>query len=129
MKKTKPFAHTREQAKRLHKILQTVEDALRDSHRSETDARQLESAIGALFLGQLFGYQVLDIIHSDATRRKYCELLDIIWFRELCPETGPESDRHFVYQETKHVKNFWRAIAGKNDEIPPEILKQKHIIY
>ncbi len=124
---TKPFAHTKEQAERLPKILKTVEDALRDRSRKYTDARQLESAIGALFVGQLFGYRVLDIMHADATRRQYCDLLGIKSFRDLCPETGPESDRHTVYRWAKNVKNFWRAVVGKNSELPPAVRARKHI--
>ena len=124
----KAFAHTRERRDRLPKLLETVEAALLKRRPGLTDGRQLEAAIGALFFGQIFGYRVLDIMHSDRTRRQYCELLGIESFRDVCPEATAESDRHYVYRFAKRSRNFWHAIAGKNAELSREVLSRKHIV-
>lgn len=45
----------------------------------------LESALGALVLGQFFGWRVLKILHNPATYRKYEKVLGIE-FKAVCPE-------------------------------------------
>ncbi len=114
--------------KDLQRVIEIADSALRLRRKGLTDGRQLESAIGAMFLGLLFGYRVLEIMHNYRTRRRYCELLGISSFRDICPSVGSESDRHHVYRIAKSVKNFWRAIAGENKELPRELLEKKNAL-
>src|SRR3712207_4064893 len=52
----------------------------------------LESAIGALLIGRLAGYNTLRIMHSWRTLRKYEEILDVE-FAKILPAETAESDR------------------------------------
>ena len=116
------------QHKDFQRVIEIADTALRTRRTGITDGRQLESAIGAMFLGLLFGYRVLEIMHNYRTRRRYCELLGITSFRDICPAVGPESDRHHVDRIAKSVKNFWRAVAGENKELPRELLEKKNAL-
>jgi hypothetical protein len=70
---------------------------------------EIESAIGALIMGQMFGYRVLELVHSGATRRKYCKLLGIDSFRDVCPATGVYSQRHHLFRAMGMVSDWWRG--------------------
>ena len=70
---------------------------------------EIESAIGALLVGQMFGYRVLELVHSGATRNKYCKLLGISSFREVCPATGVYSNRHYLFRAMAKVTDWWRG--------------------
>ena len=75
-------------------------------------ATELESAIGALVMGQLFGYRVLELVHSFYTRKKYCEILGIKSLRDFCPAHGPYSDRHYLYRATSRVTDWYGGRYG-----------------
>ena len=70
---------------------------------------EIESAIGALIMGQMFGFRVLELVHSAATRRKYCKLLGIESFRDVCPATGVYSQRHHLFRAMGAVSDWWRG--------------------
>lgn len=73
---------------------------------------EIESAIGALIMGQMFGYRVLELVHSGATRKKYCKLLGVESFRDVCPATGVYSQRHHLFRAMGAVSDWWR---GRHD--------------
>jgi hypothetical protein len=73
---------------------------------------ELESAIGMLYLGRLFGWKVLVLIHNKRTIRKYEEILGIN-IREAFPEEGPLADKSYGYVATKKLGEFWKAVSGE----------------
>lgn len=100
----------------INKVMPIINKAMsygggpkQDGHVSFTE---LESAIGALITGQLFGYRVLELVHSFYTRKKYCGLLGIKSFRDVCPAHGPYSDRHYLYRAMSKVTDWYRGRYG-----------------
>ncbi|PCJ86607.1 MAG: hypothetical protein COA54_07755 [Thiotrichaceae bacterium] len=83
----------------------------------------LETAIGALIVGQQMGWKVLLLIHDKKTIRKYEKALGIN-FRDHMDETGPLSHKSIAWCAVQKVSNFWKAVSG---EIPgirsPELKK------
>ena len=71
----------------------------------------IESAIGALLIGRIAGYNTLRITHSWRTLRKYEEILDVK-FADILPEETAESDRVNGIRYAKKFKAFWKAIAA-----------------
>lgn len=77
------------------------------------DSSQLESAVGALILGQHVGWKVLMLIHSRATLKNYEKILNVEDFRKLMPPTGPLSHRSVAWRLVEGTKNFWKAVRGE----------------
>lgn len=76
-------------------------------------ATTLESALGALVIGQYFGWRVLKLIHNPATYRRYEKVLGID-FKDVCPEITKTGERKSVgYAITKALGSFWAVIMGK----------------
>ena len=73
---------------------------------------ELESAIGMLHLGGLFGWKVLVLIHNKRTIRKYEEILGIN-IREYFPEEGPLAEKSLGYTAAKKLGDFWKAVRGE----------------
>lgn len=94
------------------------------------DSAVLFSAVGALFVGRLYGWKVLRVFLSSATYAKYQKILGIQFRDVMLPETEL-SERAFAYRIYKRVaatvKDFWHAI-----KIPSETLgissKEKRIL-
>ncbi len=73
----------------------------------------LESALGALVLGQFFGWRVLKILHNPATYRKYEKVLGIE-FKTLCPEITEYGQKKSIgYAITEKLGSFWAVVMGK----------------
>ena len=73
----------------------------------------LESALGALIMGQYFGWRVLKILHNPLTYRRYEKILGIK-FQDVCPETTGYSETKSVgYAITKKLGSFWAVVMGK----------------
>lgn len=72
---------------------------------------ELESAIGMMMLGRLYGWRVLVLIHSKRTLRKYEGFLGID-IREMFPETGPLTPKSVGYEAAQKFSNFWKAVSG-----------------
>ena len=105
----------------INRILPIINNAMsysggpkQDGHLSFTE---LESAVGALVTGQLFGYRVLELVHSFYTRKKYCAILGIESFRDVCPAHGPYSDRHYLYRAMSKVTDWYRGRYGADGVI------------
>ena len=81
--------------------------------RFHGDASQFESAIGALILGQRYGWKVLMLIHSRSTLKNYSKLLGVPDIRKLMPPTGPLSHRSIAWRLVEGTKNFWKAVRGE----------------
>jgi len=73
------------------------------------DVTLLADAVGALRLGQSFGWAVLMIVYSPMTYRKYQKTLGLD-FKEILPEKGEFAERSRGYQLVKDIKNFWQIV-------------------
>ncbi len=73
----------------------------------------LESALGALIMGQYFGWRVLKILHNPLTYRRYEKILGIK-FQDVCPESTHYSETKSVgYAITQKLGSFWAVVMGK----------------
>ena len=73
----------------------------------------LESALGALILGQYFGWRVLKLLHNPATYRSYEKILGLK-FQDVCPEKTEYSETKSVgYAITQKLGSFWAVVMGK----------------
>lgn len=73
------------------------------------DVTLLADAIGALRLGQSFGWAVLMIVYSPVTYRKYQKILGLD-FKEILPEKGEFAERSRGYQLVTDIKKFWKIV-------------------
>lgn len=87
----------------------------------EGDLGVLESAVGALIMGQFYGWRVLRIIHTGRTYSRYEKILGIK-FNELCPARTPLSRRNNGYRWTEDFGNYWKAV--NHSLIPVEVNKE-----
>ena len=72
---------------------------------------ELESAIGMLFMGHIFGWRVLYILHSVKTVEKYEAILDIK-VKERFEDKTDHSERSLGFQIAGALSNFWRVVRG-----------------
>lgn len=90
------------------RMLKIIEEAV---DRYTGDVTVLESAVGALVIGRLFGWHVLRLIHSGRTFAKYEGILGIK-FRDELPDRGPEAHTIGGIKLADKIGKFWQAIAG-----------------
>jgi len=90
-------------------LIQMVNKA---SLRFKGDLGELESAIGMLFMGRLYGWRVLVLIHNKRTIRKYEETLGIK-AREYFPEEGPLVGKSVGYKIAQSLGKFWKVVSGE----------------
>jgi hypothetical protein len=72
---------------------------------------ELESAIGMMTLGRLFGWKILILIHNKRTIKKYEEILGIK-VREEFPEEGPLFHKSVAYDFIQKAGEFWKGVSG-----------------
>jgi hypothetical protein len=82
------------------------------STRFKGQIDELESAIGVLFVGHLYGRRVVTLIHNKRTLRKYEEILGVN-FKDELPDRGPLIDKSLGYLAAEKLKAFWKAVAGE----------------
>jgi hypothetical protein len=84
-------------------------DEIAQAFKGQID--ELESALGVLLLGRLFGWKVLVLIHNKRTLRKYEEILGID-IRDAFPEEGPLAHKSLALTAVKEIGEFWKAVSG-----------------
>lgn len=73
----------------------------------------MESAVGALVMGQYFGWRVLKLLHNPGTYRRYEKVLGIE-FKDHCPPiTEIGKKKSTGYAITEAIGSFWAVIMGK----------------
>ncbi len=77
-----------------------------------TDLSVMEGAIGALFLGQMYGVRILRILHSSKTLRQYEKFLGAS-FEDLLPQHGYYIDRSYAWSVVSASKKYWDLVARK----------------
>lgn len=85
-------------------------DALCRDFHGQLD--ELESALGMMIMGRLFGWKLFAMIHNKRTIRKYEDILGIK-IREAFPEEGPLIGRSHAYALVKQLGNYWKAVSGE----------------
>jgi len=83
------------------------------------DMGVLESAIGALVMGQFFGWRVLRILHSSSTYARYQRILGVR-FMDVCPDHTKLSRRNNGYRWVEDFGSYWKAI---NEGLVPAELR------
>lgn len=84
-----------------------------------TDLSVFEGAIGALFLGQMYGVRILRILHSSKTLRQYEKFLGAS-FEDLLPQHGYYIDRSYAWIIVRSSKKYWDLVARKLKMEPHE---------
>ena len=82
------------------------------SHNFHGLLDELETAIGMMMIGRLYGWRVLVLIHSKKTVKKYEEILGIN-VREMFEEEGPHTYKSVGYSIAQTLGNFWKAVSGE----------------
>lgn len=77
-----------------------------------TDLGVMESAIGALFIGQKYGLRILRIIHSSSTLRLYEKFLGVS-FEEVLPQHGYYIDRSYAWTAVVAINKYWDLVGRK----------------
>jgi len=72
----------------------------------------LEAAIGALYIGQIYGWRVLRIAHGSTSYNKYEDILKIK-FNDICPEKGVLGKRSWGLRLAEKMESFWKVATGK----------------
>ena len=105
---------------KLKKFDEIFDKAIKDY---KGNVQILETAIGALIVGQHMGWKVLLLIHDKKTIKKYEKALGIN-FRDYMDEVGSLAHKSIAWCAVQKVSNFWKAVSG---EIPgirsPELKK------
>jgi hypothetical protein len=86
-----------------------VQVAIREFH-GQIDV--LESALGALIIGQHYGSRVLQMVHSPATIRKYESVIGLT-YTDLCPERGTLAFKSIGLSMADKLGGFWKVVTGK----------------
>jgi len=93
------------------------------------DLTELESAIGALVIGQKMGWKVLLLVHDRRTIQKYGYILGVD-FQEVMPEVGDKAHKSKAWIAMQKIGNFWRAVKGEIRGIKtPELTKTKYLLH
>ena len=73
----------------------------------------VESALGSLVFGQLYGRRGLQMLHRPAILKRHERVLGVK-FSEVCPDTTSATDRILGVQLAKKAGAFWRFAEGKS---------------
>ena len=94
-----------------------LEQAFTDYHG---DIRVIETAIGAVFVGQIMGWRALRVMHGFYTIKKYEKILGVK-FSDVCPERGPQSQRSRALRVADACKNYWGVVVGQVQGRGPQL--------
>lgn len=99
-----------------------IESIINQAAKTYTgDMNVLESAIGALVMGQFFGWRVLRIIHGSSAYARYQRILGVR-FMDVCPDHTKLSRRNNGYRWVEDFGAYWKAI---NEGLIPSELRAR----
>ena len=75
-------------------------------------AQVLESAIGTLVVGQMYGLRVLKMCHTHSSLRKYEKILGLK-FEDVCPEATEITSRCRGIQIAEKLGGYWKVVRGE----------------
>ena len=88
----------------------------------------IESALGALVIGQYFGWRVLRLMHNPATYRKYEKVLGIKFQEHCLPITAIGKQRSIGYAITEAIGSFWAVIMGKRKVTDKGVIESPEVV-
>ena len=74
-------------------------------------AQVLESAIGTLIVGQMYGWRVLKMCHTHSSLRKYEKILGLK-FEDVCPQETEITSRCRGIQIADKLGGYWKVARG-----------------
>lgn len=74
-------------------------------------APRVSHAIGALVLGQLYGWRAIVMIHSRSNIREFEAILGVT-FRDVMPDRTELSDRILGVRIADELGKFWAVVKG-----------------
>lgn len=77
------------------------------------DSHALFMAIGALFVGRLYGWKVIRVFLATSSYARSQKILGLD-FKEVMDAETPLSDRAFAYKTIKSLKSFWAIVRGQS---------------
>ena len=86
-------------------------DRAADEYQGQLDV--LESAIGMVMLGRLYGWRVMLLVHSPSTIRKYLKILGLRSLKDVLPEIGVLAHRSRAWRLVEGTRDFWKAVRGQ----------------
>lgn len=75
-------------------------------------ASTVETAIGAIVFGQLYGWRVLRMVHSANTLKKYEAAIGLS-YEDICPETTELSERNIGFRASRAIGKYWDIVMGR----------------
>jgi hypothetical protein len=72
----------------------------------------IEMSVGALVIGQRYGWRVLKLVHSPMTIKKYEKVLGLK-FTEVCPERTELTHKSVGLAIADKLGSFWAVATGK----------------
>ena len=85
------------------------------AHNYLGQLKTLESAIGALIIGQLYGWRILRIIHGSNTYIRYEKIFgEEFKFKDYCDDKGVLARRSVGMSLADSIKSFWKVATGKH---------------
>jgi hypothetical protein len=93
----------------LEEDLVLIGEAWRDF---EGQLEVFESAVGALMLGRLAGFDALRVVHGSRTLRRYEGVLCGISFKERLEPRTKDSMRVNGLRRAVEFKQFWKALGA-----------------
>jgi len=76
------------------------------------DSHALFMAIGALFVGRLYGWKVIRVFLATTCYARSQRILGLDFKKVMDAET-PLSDRALAYRVVKKLKEFWGIVKGQ----------------
>lgn len=76
------------------------------------DMGHLSGAIGAVYIGRLYGWRVLRIITAHPVYTRHQRVLGLD-FKDVLPETTDLSERSLGYKMAKGLNKFWEIVKGQ----------------
>lgn len=83
------------------------------------DASQLSGAIGAFWVGRIYGWRVLRIMTSSRIYTRHQRILGLD-FKKVLPKETPLSNRSLGYKIVIAAGKFWEVVQGKHSINPEE---------
>lgn len=76
------------------------------------DITVLEQAIGAVFVGKLYGWRVIRLVHNAKTLKKFERILGVN-LKTLCKDETPISTRSRAFDYAQKIGRFWDVVNSK----------------
>lgn len=94
-----------------HEIDEAIAVAIRDFRGY---GPTLEAAIGAIYVGRAFGWEILYLMHNRSTLKRFEEILgNKISFKERLPANTELAQRNYAWVWANKFKSFWKIIRGE----------------